>query len=108
MTSNETKAKDYILLTILGAIWGSAFLNIKIARLSFEPFTIAFFRALLGSLPVIIACRYRGIKIEAFTKEWPSYFIIGLINLVIPFFLSVIVSTPFKVTLPLSSWGVAP
>ena len=87
MISKQTKPQDYCLLAILGAIWGSAFFNIKIARLSFDPFTIAFFRVFLGSLPVIIFCFYRGEKIEAFTKEWPSFLLIGLINLVIPFFL---------------------
>lgn len=87
MIQNKVKSKDYFLLTILGAIWGSAFFNIKIARLSFEPFTIAFFRVLLGSIPVIVYCWYKDVKIEAFSKEWPSFLLIGLVNLVIPFFL---------------------
>ncbi len=87
MTQNHAKSQDYFLLTILGAIWGSAFFNIKIARFSFEPFTIAFFRVFLGSIPVIFYCFYKGVKIEAFTKEWPSFFLISLVNLVIPFFL---------------------
>ena len=44
-------------------------------------------RVLLGSIPVLLLCFYKKIKIEAFSKDWPWFASIGLINLVIPFFL---------------------
>ena len=78
---------DYILLIILSLIWASAFFNIKIATNSFGPVTIAFLRVLLGSLPVIMLCFYKKIKIEAFSKDWMWFALIGFINLVVPFFL---------------------
>ena len=83
----EPKILDYFLLTILALIWASAFFNIKIATYSFGPITIAFLRILFGSIPVILLCLFKKIKIEAFSKDWYWFAAIGLINLVIPFFL---------------------
>ena len=78
---------DYSLLVFLAVIWASAFFNIKLATDSFGPITIAFIRVLLGSLPLIILCVYKNIKIEVFSKDWKWFAAIGVINLVIPFFL---------------------
>ena len=49
--------------------------------------TIAFLRVFFGSIPVLILCFYKKIVIEAFSKDWHWFMLIGLINLVIPFFL---------------------
>ena len=68
-------------------IWASAFFNIKIATDSFGPVTIAFLRVLFGSIPVLLLCYYKNIKIEAFSKDWHWFAMIGFINLVAPFFL---------------------
>jgi len=73
----EPKFIDYALLTILALIWSSAFFNIKIATYSYGPVTIAFLRTFFGAIP----------KIEAFSKDWYWFAIIGIINLVLPFFL---------------------
>ena len=81
------KLIDYILLTILALIWASAFFNIKIATYSFGPITIAFLRVFFGAIPVLLLCYYKNIKIEAFSKDWHWFAMIGLINLVVPFFL---------------------
>ena len=83
----QPKTIDYILLTLLGLIWASAFFNIKIATYSFGPVTIAFLRCLFGAIPVLLLCYYKNIKIEAFSKDWHWFALIGLINLVVPFFL---------------------
>ena len=83
----ESKSLDYILLTILALIWASAFFNIKIATYSYGPLTIAFLRIFFGAIPVILLCYFKKIKIEAFSKDWYWFASIGIINLVIPFFL---------------------
>ena len=81
------KTIDYILLSILSLIWASAFFNIKIATYSFGPLTIAFLRIFLGAILIVILCFFKNIKIEAFSKDWYWFAIIGFVNLVIPFFL---------------------
>ena len=78
---------DYLLLVLLALIWASAFFNIKIATYSFGPVTIAFLRVFFGAIPVLLLCYYKNIKIEAFSKDWYWFAIIGFINLVAPFFL---------------------
>ncbi len=83
----QTKSLDYVLLTLLALIWASAFFNIKIATYSYGPLTIAFLRVFFGAIPVILLCYAKKIRIEAFSKDWYWFAAIGVINLVIPFFL---------------------
>ena len=83
----QPKLFDYLLLVILALIWASAFFNIKIATYSFGPITIAFLRVFFGAIPVLLLCYYKNIKIEAFSKDWYWFAMIGFINLVAPFFL---------------------
>jgi len=83
----ETKPLDYFYLTLLAFIWASAFFNIKIATFSYGPLTIAFLRIFFGAIPVILLCYFKKIKIEAFSKDWYWFATIGIVNLVIPFFL---------------------
>jgi len=83
----QPKLFDYLLLTILALIWASAFFNIKIATYSYGPVTIAFLRVFFGAIPVLLLCYFKKIKIEAFSKDWYWFAMIGFINLVAPFFL---------------------
>jgi len=83
----EPKLLDYLLLVLLALIWASAFFNIKIATYSFGPVTIAFLRVFFGAIPVLLLCYFKDIKIEAFSKDWYWFALIGFINLVAPFFL---------------------
>ncbi len=81
----EAKSIDIILLTLLGLIWGSSFFNIKIATYSYEPFTLALIRVIFASIPLYLLCKYKKIKIEAFSNNWKPYALIGLCNIAIPF-----------------------
>tara|TARA_B100001564_G_C20643581_1_gene673345 strand:+ start:43 stop:936 length:894 start_codon:yes stop_codon:yes gene_type:complete len=81
----EANSFDIFLLVLLAAIWGSSFFNIKIATDSYEPITLALVRVIFASIPLILLCKYKKIKIEAFSKEWKSYSLIGLCNIAIPF-----------------------
>ena len=83
----QPKLSDYLLLILLALIWASAFFNIKIATYSFGPITIAFLRVFFGAIPVLLLCYFKKIKIEAFSKDWYWFAMIGFINLVAPFFL---------------------
>ena len=81
----EAKSLDILLLVVLAAIWGSSFFNIKIASYSYGPITLALVRVIFASIPLIILCKFKKIKIEAFSKNWKMYATIGLINIAIPF-----------------------
>ena len=83
----EANSFDIFLLVLLGIIWGSSFFNIKIATYSYAPITLALVRVIFASVPLILLCRFKKIKIEAFSKEWRDYALIGLCNIAIPFIL---------------------
>jgi drug/metabolite transporter (DMT)-like permease len=48
---------------------------------------LALVRVIFASIPLFILCKYKKIKIEAFSKNWKPYAIIGLCNITIPFIL---------------------
>ncbi len=83
----EPKAIDVFLLILLGAIWGSAFFNIKIATYTYDPITLVFVRVFFALIALSFYCVYKNIKILAFSKEWKIYAIVGLTNITIPFLL---------------------
>jgi len=81
----QANSFDIMLLVLLAAIWGSSFFNIKIATLSYEPITLASVRVLFASIPLLLLCKYKKIKVQAFSGDWKSYALIGLCNIAIPF-----------------------
>ena len=83
----EANTHDFSLLILLAIIWGSSFFNIKIATYSYEPITLALVRVIFASIPLLILCKIKRIKIEAFSKKWKWYALIGLFNIAIPFVL---------------------
>ena len=83
----EANTFDFSLLILLAIIWGSSFFNIKLATYSYEPITLALVRVIFASVPLLILCKIKNIYIEAFTKNWKPYALIGLCNIAIPFVL---------------------
>ena len=83
----EANTFDLSLLILLAVIWGSSFFNIKIATYSYDPITLALIRVIFASIPLIILCKIKSIKIQAFSKNWNWYAVIGLCNIAIPFVL---------------------
>ncbi|MDA9091980.1 DMT family transporter [Pelagibacteraceae bacterium] len=81
----EAKTNDVLLLLLLGAIWGSSFFNIKIATYSFEPYTLALIRVIFAALFLVVFSFIYKIKIDAFSKKWKIYALVGLCNIAIPF-----------------------
>ncbi len=83
----EPKTIDVLLLILLGAIWGSAFFNIKIATYTYDPITLVFVRVFFALVALGLYCAYRNVKILAFSKDWKIYALVGLTNITIPFLL---------------------
>ena len=83
---HKASLKDFILLIVLAAIWGSAFFNIKIASDTYTPMAIAFGRIFFAALVMVLYCGMKEIKIDAFGEHWKMYASIGLVNLILPFF----------------------
>ena len=83
----EARPIDLFLLVLLALIWGSAFFNIKIATYTYDTFTLVFVRVFFATIPLVLWCFYKKIKIMAFSKDWKIYAIVGLVNISLPFLL---------------------
>ena len=59
----EANTFDLSLLILLSVICGSAFFNIKIASLSYDPITLALVRVIFAIVPLLILCKIKNIKI---------------------------------------------
>jgi len=76
--------KDWILLIALAAIWGSAFMFIKISAVDFGPILLVTLRLLIAGLvfmPLLLRHKYRLL----FKSHLPGIFIIAIISNALPF-----------------------
>ncbi|WP_256757001.1 DMT family transporter [Cohnella sp. WQ 127256] len=83
---------NYILLLVIGVIWGSQFFFVKIVVDDIQPLTLAAYKALfgaatLGILSLFVKDRPSHNQPKTSKKQWLSYFWIALLEAVIPFFL---------------------
>ena len=81
------KAKHWIIFILLGAIWSSSFMWIKIAIREVGPITLVAFRALFGLLFCVVVIFIQRVELPRTFKAWTPLLIVGLTNIAIPFFL---------------------
>jgi drug/metabolite transporter (DMT)-like permease len=81
------KAKHWFVFLLLGAIWSSSFMWIKIAIREVGPVTLVAFRVLFGLVFGIVVILIQRVELPRSAKTWTPLFVIGLTNIAIPFFL---------------------
>ena len=81
------KTKHWLVFILLGAIWGSSFMWIKIAVQEVGPITLVAFRALFGLLFGVVVIVFQRAALPRTFKSWLPLLIVGLTNVAIPFFL---------------------
>ena len=81
------KAKHWVIFILLGAIWSSSFMWIKIAMQEVGPVTLVAFRAGFGLLFGVVVILIQRVPLPRTLKEWTPLLIVGLTNIAIPFFL---------------------
>jgi drug/metabolite transporter (DMT)-like permease len=81
------KLKHWLVFILLGAIWSSSFMWIKIAVQEIGPITLVAFRVLLGLLFGVVVIYIQRIPWPRTLKEWTPLLILGIANIAIPFFL---------------------
>jgi len=79
--------KHWFVFVLLGAIWSSSFLWIKIAVQEIGPMTLVAYRVLFGLLFSITVLFIQRVKIPRDFKSWLPFIILGVSNVAIPFFL---------------------
>ena len=78
------ESKDWFLLTALAAIWGSAFMFIKISAVDFGPILLVTLRLLIAGLvfmPLLLRKKYRLL----FKSHLPGIIIIAIFSNALPF-----------------------
>ena len=73
------------LLIILSLFWGGSFFFIEIALRDFQPFTLVFLRISIAALILVGVVYFSGKRLPISLKTWKGYFVLGLLNNVIPF-----------------------
>jgi drug/metabolite transporter (DMT)-like permease len=81
------KPKHWFVFILLGSIWSSSFLWIKIAVTEVSPITLVAFRVLFGLLFSIVVILIQRVQVPHTFKEWTPLLILGISNIAIPFFL---------------------
>ena len=81
------KPKYWLVFIILGAIWGSSFLWIKLALQEVGPLTLVSFRLLFGIVGLGIVLMISKPKLPTEPKKYAILFLIGIIGNALPFVL---------------------
>jgi drug/metabolite transporter (DMT)-like permease len=81
------KPKHWFVFILLGAIWSSSFLWIKIAVQEIGPMTLVAFRVLFGLLFGLAVIFIQRIRWPSSFREWFPLLLLGVTNVAIPFLL---------------------
>ena len=81
------KPKHWLVFLLLGTIWSSSFMWIKIAVQEIGPITLVAFRVLFGLLFGIAVILIQRPQLPRSLKAWSPPLILGVTNVAIPFFL---------------------
>ncbi len=69
-------------------VWGSAFTLVSIGVKYISPLWLVTYRLIIGAILIIIYVKFKGLNLPNIKdKRWIWYFAMGLIGMVIPFFL---------------------
>jgi drug/metabolite transporter (DMT)-like permease len=87
--TTEMDERDWALLVLLSILWGGSFFFTGVAIRELPPLTIVFARVTIAAallLPLLLA---HGGRLPASLAGWKPFFVMGLLNNVIPFSLIV-------------------
>jgi drug/metabolite transporter (DMT)-like permease len=86
---NRIDARDWSLLAVLSVLWGGSFFFNGAALRELPPLTLVLLRVALGAAMLLPLLRMQGISFPKGVAGWRAFFVIGLLNNVIPFSLIV-------------------
>ena len=85
MIQKSLSSRAWAELFLLGCIWGGSFLSIRIALDHMGPMTTVLHRTFWGMLVLWAVVLWRGHPIPRGKGLWRAFFVMGLLNNVIPF-----------------------
>lgn len=93
MSTNQIKTRmglaEWSALVFLSVLWGGSFFFVEIALIEFTPFLIVALRVSIAALVIWIFVLLKGYPTPKSTSVWAAFFLMGLLNNVIPFTLIV-------------------
>jgi drug/metabolite transporter (DMT)-like permease len=78
------RPRDFAGLTLLGAVWGAAFLFIRVAVPALGPFLLVGLRVGLAAATLLLYVLIAGL-VPKIRSRWRSFLILGLFNAAVPF-----------------------
>jgi len=85
--------REWILLLALSVLWGGSFFFAKLAVAALPPFTVVLGRVGVAALALNLVLRTRGLRLPRDRAHWGAFFVMGLLNNLVPFSLIVWVQT---------------
>ena len=89
MINQSMGSKDWAMLLLLSLLWGGSFFFIGVAVTELPPLTIVTLRVGIAAITLWIVLLAAGYEVPKTLKLWRIFFIMGLLNNVIPFALIV-------------------
>ena len=89
MINQSMTTKDWAMLLLLSLLWGGSFFLISLAVAELPPLTIVLLRVGIAAITLWTILLIGGYQIPKSLKLWRTFFILGLLNNVIPFSLIV-------------------
>ena len=77
--------RNFLILLILGLIWGASFLFIKVAVATIPPLSVAFGRTALAAVLLYLVLRSRGLTMPGWGPVWGSFLLMGFFNGAVPY-----------------------
>ncbi|MGQ0524279.1 MAG: DMT family transporter [Betaproteobacteria bacterium] len=81
------RLRDWVLLLTLAAMWGSAFMFIKISVIDVPPATIAASRLVIAAAVLVAVIHAHKLKLLPLSGMWWHYALLALIGNAVPFYL---------------------
>ena len=81
----EMSPRTWLLMMLLGLIWGGTFFLSEILLLEMTPFQIVFHRVSIAAIIMVIYITWRGKRLPRDKRSWFALAVMGLLNNAIPF-----------------------
>ena len=85
--NSRTMLINWALLLCLVFLWGTSFMFISVSVETVDPFSIVFFRVVLGALVLVLVVYARGQRLPLSINAWLAFILMGFLGNLLPFFL---------------------
>src|SRR5713101_6160334 len=84
-STRTMRAKEYLVLLALAALWGASFLFIKVAVNEMSPLTLVGIRLLFGALGLLVVVPFRPAIMKGWRAHLSGFAIVAIFNAIIPY-----------------------